>query len=533
MTYVITQNCCKDASCVPVCPVECIRPIGGTGSFTDTEMLYIEPDVCIDCGACQEECPVGAVYPEDELPPELERFREINARYFEHHPLMPDDAAHASPHSAVKTGSLRVAIVGAGPAGCYAADELIRIKGVEVDLFERLPTPYGLVRYGVAPDHQHTKAITRLFDETLDNSRLHCYFNVRVGTDISHDELMAHHHAVIYAVGASESRQLGVSGETLPGHHAAADFVGWYNGHPDNVNRSFDLSGERAVIIGNGNVSLDIVRVLLSPLETLAATDIADHALEALRDSAIREVVILARRGPRHAAFSVGEFLALGLLPNVDVVIDADDLEPDPDDDIETIIKLEVARDYAKRQPVPGNKRIVFRFCASPEEIVGDARVHGVRVALPDGGTEVIETGLVLRSTGYRGSAITDVPFDVAAGTVPHDRGRVVDETGRPVTGVYVTGWIKRGPRGVIGTNRTCAEETAARLWEDFDAGLLAPEVGDRDEIDESLAARAVTPVGRKDWAAIDEAERERGAESSRPRVKFVDVADMLAVVRD
>ena len=212
MTYVITQNCCKDASCVPVCPVECIRPIGGTGSFTDTEMLYIEPDVCIDCGACQEECPVGAVYPEDELPPELERFREINARYFEHHPLMPDDSAHASPHTAVKTGSLRVAIVGAGPAGCYAADELIRIKGVEVDLFERLPTPYGLVRYGVAPDHQHTKAITRLFDEALDNSRLHCYFNVSIGTDITHDELMAHHHAVIYAVGASKSRQLGVSG---------------------------------------------------------------------------------------------------------------------------------------------------------------------------------------------------------------------------------------------------------------------------------------------------------------------------------
>ncbi len=296
--------------------------------------------------------------------------------------------------------------------------------------------------------------------------------------------------------------------------------------------------GERAVIIGNGNVSLDIVRVLLSPLETLAATDIADHALEALRDSAIREVVILARRGPRHAAFSVGEFLALGLLPNVDVMIDADDLEPDPDDDIETIIKLEVARDYAQREPTPGNKRIVFRFCASPEEILGDTGLHGVRVTLPDGGTEVIETRLVLRSTGYRGgAAITDVPFDVAAGTVPNDRGgRVVDETGRAVTGgVYVTGWIKRGPRGgVIGTNRTCAEETAARLWEDFDAGLLASEVGDRNEIDESLAARAVTPVGRKDWAAIDEAERERGgAESSRPRVKFVDVADMLAVARD
>jgi ferredoxin/flavodoxin---NADP+ reductase len=533
MTYIITQNCCKDASCVPVCPVECIRPIGGTGSFTDTEMLYIEPNVCIDCGACQEECPVGAVYPEDELPPELERFKEINARYFEHHPLMPDDSEHAGPHTAVKTGSLRVAIVGAGPAGCYAADELIRIKGVEVDLFERLPTPYGLVRYGVAPDHQHTKAITRLFDEALDNSRLRCYFNVGVGTDVTHDELMAHHHAVIYAVGASESRQLGISGEMLPGHCAAADFVGWYNGHPDHVDHRFDLSGERVVIIGNGNVSLDIARVLLSPLETLAGTDIADHALKALRDSAIREVVILARRGPRHAAFSVGEFLALGLIPNVDVIVEADDLEPDPGDDIETVIKLEVAREYAQRQPTPGNKRIVFRFFASPEEVVGNDRARGLRVALADGGTEVIETELILRSTGYQGSAIADVPFDAAAGTVPNDQGRVVDDNGRPVTGVYVTGWIKRGPRGVIGTNRSCAEQTVARLWEDFDAGLLAPEVRDRHEIDESLATRGVTPVGWKDWAAIDEAERERGAESSRPRVKFVDVADMLAVVCD
>lgn len=533
MTYIITQNCCKDASCVPVCPVECIRPVGEPGSFTGTEMLYIDPNVCIDCGACQEECPVGAVYPEDELPTELERFREINARYFEHHPLTPDDSEHASAHTAVKTGSLRVAVVGAGPAGCYAADELIRIKGVEVDLFERLPTPYGLVRYGVAPDHQHTKAITRLFDEALDNSRLRCYFNVSIGTDITHAELMAHHHAVIYAVGASKSRQLGVSGETLPGHCAAADFVGWYNGHPDHADHSFDLSSERAVIIGNGNVSLDIARVLLSPLESLAGTDIADHALEALRDSAVREVVIVARRGPRHAAFSVGEFMALGLLPDVDVIVDTADLEPDPDDDIETVIKLEVAREYAERRPTPGNKRIVFRFFACPEEIVGDNRAHGLRVALPDGRTEVIEAELILRSTGYQGSAIAGVPFDAAAGAVPNDQGRVVDDNGRPVTGVYVTGWIKRGPRGVIGTNRTCAEQTVARLWEDFDAGLLAPQVRDRDEIQESLATRAVIPVNWKEWAAIDEAERERGAKSSRPRVKFVDVADMLAVVRD
>lgn len=527
MAYVITQNCCKDASCVPVCPVECIRPVGDAGSFTGTEMLYIEPDVCIDCGACQEECPVGAIYPEDELPPEQERFREINARYFEANPLKPDDSHHGSPHTAVKAGSLRVAIVGAGPAGCYAADELIRIKGVEVALYERLPVPYGLVRYGVAPDHQHTKAITSLFGEALSNSRLHCYFNVTVGDGISHDELMAHHHAVIYSVGAAKSRELGIPGETLPGHYAAADFVGWYNGHPDHAGDRFDLTGERAVIIGNGNVSLDIARILVSPRAALAATDIAEHALEALGDSNIREVVVLARRGARHAAFSIGEFMALGSLPGVDVIIEADDLEAGPDDDIETVIKLELAREYANRQPTPGNKRIVFRFLAAPEEIIGDGRVSGIRVA----GGDVIETSLILRSTGYLGSAIADLPFDEAAGTVPNDRGRVLDDAGQPIPGVYVTGWIKRGPRGVIGTNRSCAEQTVARLWEDFDAGALASDAGEREALDGLLAQRGLTPVGWREWTAIDEAERARGAESERPRVKFVNVADMLAEI--
>lgn len=523
MAYVITQNCCKDASCVPVCPVECIRPVGEPGSFTGSEMLYIEPDVCIDCGACMEECPVGAIYPAEDLPPELERFREINARYFEAHPLKPGDVDHQKPHPAVPLGSLRVAVVGAGPAGCYAVEELVRTKGVEVTVFERLPVPYGLVRFGVAPDHQHTKDVTNLFAEALDHKQAHCYFNVAVGRDISHDELLAHHNAVIYSVGASQSRRLGIPGEDLSGHHAAADFVGWYNGHPDHADRSFDLSGDRVVIVGNGNVSLDIARVLVSPIETLAGTDIAEHALEALRDSAVREVVVLARRGPRNAAFSVGEFLALGSLPGVDVIIEADDLEADPDDDVETVIKLEIVREYAQRPTTPDNKRIVFRFNAAPEEIVGDDQVAGLRVG---GSAEPIATSLILRSTGYLGSPIADVPFDEASGTVPNDRGRVVG-----MTGVYVTGWIKRGPRGVIGTNRSCAEQTVARLWEDFDAGVLTTEVGDRAEIDAVIASHGATPLSWQDWTAIDEAERDRGEQVSRPRVKFVDVADMLAQV--
>lgn len=542
MAYVITQNCCKDASCVPVCPVECIRPIGGPGSFTETEMLYIEPDVCIDCGACEEECPVDAIYSEDRLPPELARFRDINARYFEQHPLQPDSGEHFDAHPAVRQGTLRVAIVGAGPAGCYAAAELARTKGVEITLVEGLPVPFGLVRFGVAPDHQHTKNITRLFAETLDGGSVTCLFNVTVGSDVTHDELMAHHHAVIYAVGASTSRPLGIPGEGKPGHHSAAEFVGWYNGHPGQAHLDFDLSGQRAVIIGNGNVSLDIARILLSPNITLAATDIADHALKALDASAVREVVILARRGPRQAAFSVGEFMALGQMSDVDVVVEADDLEADPSDDIETAIKLEIAREYAQRPTTPGKKRIVFRFFTSPEEIVGDGRAQGLRVAVttldaagvavPTGHSEVIDTSLILHSTGYLGSEILDVPFDAKTGTVPSAGGRVLDESGSAVAGVYVTGWIKRGPRGVIGTNRTCAEQTVAALWDDFDAGFLAPEVRDHAELERALADRDVTPLSWADWAAIDAAERKRGADTSRPRIKFVDVAEMLAEAR-
>src|SRR5208283_4031138 len=259
MTYVITQNCCKDGSCVPVCPVDCIRPVGGPGEFTGTEMLYIDPDACIDCGACMEECPVDAIYYEEELPAELERFREINATYFEHHPLEPEEKRPSAPHHrAIEPGSLRVAIVGAGPAACYAAAELIRTDGVEINLFERLPTPFGLIRAGVAPDHQHTKSIVDMFNYAFTERRFRCYLNVEVGRDLSHEDLLAHHHAVIYAVGASKSRELGIPGEELPGNYGAADFVGWYNGHPDHAHHHFDLSSECAVIVGNGNVALDV-----------------------------------------------------------------------------------------------------------------------------------------------------------------------------------------------------------------------------------------------------------------------------------
>jgi ferredoxin--NADP+ reductase len=532
MAYVITQNCCKDASCVPVCPVDCIRPAGGAGEFTGTEMLYIDPQTCIDCGACMEECPVDAIYYEDDLPDELQRFRDINAGYFEQHPLQMDMVPAGSDHAAVEPGSVRVAIVGAGPAACYAASELMRIGGVEVDMFERLPTPFGLIRAGVAPDHQSTKSVVGIFDSAFANPRFGCHLNVEVGRDVTHEDLLAHHHAVIYAVGASKSRDLRLPGEDLPGNCAAADFVGWYNGHPDRAGDVYDLSCERAVIVGNGNVALDVARMLVTDPDELASTDIAQHALDALSHSSIREVVILARRGPRHAAFSVGEFLALGHLSGVDVIIDSDDLEPHPDDDVESALKLDIAREFAERNSEPVNKRIVFRFLTSPAELVGNARVEGLRVVRAGGDTELIETSLVLRSIGYTGSPIAGVPFDVAKGVVPNENGRVLGEDGQPIPRVYVTGWIKRGPRGVIGTNRACAEETVAQVWEDFDAGILNRDVEDRAALVAMLAERGANRIDWQGWRAIDLAERRRGAEATRPRIKFVDIRDMLAASR-
>lgn len=543
MAYVITQNCCKDGSCIPVCPVDCIRPVGGAGKLTGTEMLYIDPVACIDCGACLEECPVDAIHVDTELPPTQERFKEINAAYFERHPLEPVTMPPERRRRSVKSGSLRVAIVGAGPAACYAANELVAIDGVEVNIFERLPTPYGLIRAGVAPDHHHTKSVVNMFEEALTNTRVASHLNVEVGRDLSHDDLMAHHHAVIYAVGASTGRDLGIAGEYLAGSYPAADFVAWYNGHPDHASDVFDLSGQRAVIIGNGNVALDVARVLLIGGQELAKTDIAQHALEALSNSMIEEVVVLGRRGPREAAFSAGEFLALGYLEGIDVIIEGGNLDASATDDVETLLKLQIAREYAER-PHTGAKRIIFRFLTSPAEIIGSDHVEALRViqnrldadgaVIPgdDSASSLIDTSLILRSTGYKGSAISGLPHDPVTGIMPNNQGRVIVGTGEPLTGVYVTGWIKRGPQGVIGSNRACAEETVAQLWEDFNNGKLASEVHGRDALQVLLADNGSDPLGWKGWRAIDAAECERGAQVSRPRLKFVVIEDMIAAAR-
>ncbi|MGN2635748.1 FAD-dependent oxidoreductase [Nocardia takedensis] len=555
MAYVITQRCCNDASCVSECPVDCIRPTPDQPEFATTEMLYIDPDTCIDCGACVDACPVEAIFSEDDLTASLARYRDINAAYFQRHPLESNFEPITAPTRPPKTlGTLRVAIVGAGPAACYAADELLRRADVEIEMFDRLPTPYGLVRAGVAPDHAGTKTVAELFETAFRRDTLQYHLNVEIGTHLTHTELRNHHHAVLYAVGASSDRRMNIDGEDLPGSHSATEFVAWYNGHPDYADRTFDLSNERAVIVGNGNVALDIARVLTVDPDTLAKTDIADHALAALRESGIREVVVLGRRGPLQAAYTTPEFLALTHLHGVDIIIDDTDLTLDhtsrtqlDDPDIEPSLKLKytLAQEYAAGPRNPNNKRIVFRYLASPTRIHGEQRVqslefvhneliddNGHLTAQPTGHTETLDTGLVLRSIGYKGTPVPDLPFDDARGVVPNHHGRVTDTDGTPIPGVYVSGWIKRGPRGVIGSNRVDSEETVEQLLADFMAGKLTAPTGDRAALRELVSQRQADVVNRAGWKAIDAAEKAAGKAGGRPRVKFTTLEDLLKAAR-
>lgn len=554
MSFVVTQPCCNDASCVPVCPVACIRPTPDDPEFTKTEMLYIDPRTCIDCGACMEACPVDAIHHEDELPAGYERFAEINADYFRRHPI---DAGEVAP-SPVKPAKVaraqepwRVAIVGSGPAGMYAAAELMSRMpsgAVEVDLFERLPTPWGLVRAGVAPDHLATKSVTDVFRKIAGRPGIRLHLNVEIGRHITHDELRDHHHAVIYAVGALDGRKLGITGEDLPGSVAASEFVAWYNGHPDYAHRTFDLDGERAVIVGNGNVALDIARLLVTDPDDLDHSDMAQYALEALRKSKIREVVVLGRRGPVQAAYTGPELLALGRIPGVDIVVDPGDFGDDPIDDrssFSTDLKMRILREYAGREIHPDRRRIVLRYRASPSSILGTDRVEGVEitrneltvdaegrlVAGPTGHRESMPAGFVLRSIGFRGIAVPGVPFDPDAGVIPNVDGRVVDpSTATTVPGVYTTGWVKRGPSGVIGTNKLCARATVDLLIDDLTAGrLTSPERG-RDSLDGLIEERQPAVVDRKGWLTIDAAERSRGRDAGRPRIKITDVEEMLRI---
>lgn len=525
MTYVVTQNCCNDASCVSVCPVDCIHPGPDEPGYGTADMLYIDPAVCIDCGACADVCPVEAISPDDDLVGTDRRYLEINADYYSRpHKAVP--VARTAAAVVDKPGPLRVAIVGSGPSACYAAEELLGRKdlGAEVTMIERLPFAGGLVRYGVAPDHAKTKLVERGFARTLGRPRATVHLGVDVGRDLTLDELAAHHHAVIVATGATQDRLLGVPGEELPGVHGAREFVAWYNGHPEHAEASFDLSHERAVVVGNGNVALDVARVLLSDVDDLRRTDIAEHALEALTESAVREVVVLGRRGPDAAACTVPELLGLSQVPGVDVVV-AGSVDVSAGD---TPYKIRLLNEYAQARPTHG-RRIILRFHRTPQEILGEGAVRAVRLGAPDGGIEDLDAGLVLRSIGYRGTPFGSLPFDEASGTVVNVGGRVRDpQSGQPVVGRYVSGWIKRGPTGVIGTNRQCARETVLALLDDYAADLIPEPAGSGDDFAALVAERCPGALTAEDWASIDRYERSLGRGQRRPRVKLLDPSPAL-----
>ncbi len=541
MPHVITQSCCNDGSCVFACPVNCIHPTPDEPGFATAEMLFIDPAACVDCGACVSACPVGAIAPEARLDPGQRPFVEINSSFYPPRPagvkLPPTSKlAPVIPAAVVRSRSrpLTVAIVGSGPAAMYAADELLTQRGVRVNVFEKLPTPYGLVRAGVAPDHQHTKRVTQLFDRVSRRRGFQFHLNVEIGRHLSHDDLLAHHHAVLYAVGAPDDRRLAIDGMGLPGTGTATELVAWINGHPDFTTLPVDLSHERAVIIGNGNVALDVARLLTADPDELVRTDIADHALAALRHSAVREVVIAARRGPAQSAFTLPELI--GLTGTTEVVLDADD-HALVAADLATVSdalarnKLRVLSGLGDGTAAGDRRRIRLAYRLTPERVVGDRRAAGVEFSIT-GSRRVrhLEAGLVLTSIGYRGSPIPDLPFDESAARVPNTGGRVIDpDSGRPLPGVYVAGWIKRGPTGFIGTNKSCSLQTVWSLVADFNSGVLTDPVGKPDALTGLLHARRPEAVDSAGWRAIDAAEVERGARDGRPRNKFTDIADMLS----
>jgi ferredoxin--NADP+ reductase len=433
---------------------------------------------------------------------------------------------------------LRVAVVGSGPAGFYAAGALLASDlEVDVDLIERLPTPWGLVRLGVAPDHPNIKAVSRAFEKIAAQRGFRFFGNVEVGRDVTHEELVRLYDAVVYAVGAQADRRLGIPGEDLPGSWAATEFVAWYNGHPDFQAIPFDLRAERAVVVGAGNVALDVARMLALSPEELAPTDTTDAAITAINESSLREIVLLARRGPAQAAFTTPELKEMGDLADADVIIAAADLEGAVGTDTNSERNLDVLREYTARAPSGKRRAVVFRFCVSPVEIRGRDRVEEIEVVrnelVPDGNggvravptdlRETIPCGLVFRSVGYRGVSLPGVSFDEGLGVIPNDRGRVEP-------GLYCAGWIKRGPTGVIGTNKKDATETVELLLEDARAGLLRRDSDER--LENVLAERGVELVAYDGWEAIDLEERTRGEPHGRPRVKLCSWDDLLETAR-
>jgi ferredoxin--NADP+ reductase len=463
-------------------------------------------------------------------------------------------------------------VIGSGPAGFYAAGHLLKDGAgghsvdFEVDMLERLPTPWGLVRSGVAPDHPKIKSVTRIYEKTAAHPRFRFFGNVVFGEHVSREELLEHYHAIVYATGTPVDRPLGIPGEDLPGSHAATDFVGWYNGHPDHTDLEVDLrSAERAIVIGNGNVAIDVARMLVLAPSELAPTDTADHALEVLADSRVSEVVIVGRRGPAQAAFTNPELLELGELADADVVVDPEELararavhDAGAEANITARRNVEILRSYSERPPAGRAKRIVLRFLLSPTALLPDDSGHlgtvelarneliadadGQLRARATGEEETIPAGLVFRAIGYRGVALPGVPLDARRGVIPNEGGRVLgapegegerSQDGGRLRGEYVVGWIKRGPSGVIGTNKKDAQETVDAILADAAPGgdgLNVPASPDAAAVERLLRERQPELVTYDGWASIDRHERSLGESTGRPRVKLTRIEEMLRV---
>lgn len=453
----------------------------------------------------------------------------------------------------IKNNPLRVAIIGSGPSAFYAADYLQKqyMGVVAIDMFERLPTPFGLVRGGVAPDHQKIKSVTRSYERTASHPNFRFFGNVMFGKDIYHSDLTAHYHAIIYAVGAQTDRRMDIPGEDLPGSHAATEFVGWYNAHPDYRDLTFDLSQERVAVIGNGNVAMDVARILARTEAEFQETDIADYALEALKHSNIKEIYVLGRRGPAQAAFTNPEIKELGELADADVIVPHEEIDLDSlsrafvqsGDDRTAEHNVQILTTYAHQEPTGKTKKIIMRFLVSPVEIIGTERVEAIRIVKnelyqhadgslrprPTGEYETLPVGLIFRSIGYHGVALPGVPFDETSGTIPNAQGQIIAHDGEPITGEYAVGWIKRGPTGIIGTNKPDAHETVSLLLEDAASNcLLQPTYPDPDFIETMLQERAVRYVTFEDWHILDQLESERGKTCGRSRLKFSRVEEML-----
>ena len=453
---------------------------------------------------------------------------------------------------------LRVAVIGAGPAGFYVVDHLFKQEGlvVTVDLFDRLPTPHGLVRHGVAPDHQKIKQVTKVFDKVAQNPGFRFFGNVELGKHLRPEAMRDYYHQIVYTVGAQTDRNLDIPGENLAGSHSATEFVAWYNGHPDYQNRHFDLSQENVAIVGVGNVAVDVARILCRTVDELAVTDIADEAIEALRHSRVRQVYMLGRRGLAQAAFSVQEIKELGNLDHAQVRVLPDEAEPDeltrselernPNQTAQK--KIQILQDFAVAPHVDKPRTLTIRFLVSPVELIGDTSGHVCEMRLVKNtlqitgngtlrpqATEVeqrIPVGLVFRSVGYRGVPLDGVPFHTRWGVIPNKKGRIHDpDASQHVVGEYVAGWIKRGPTGLIGTNKADAVETVTMMLGDLAEGrILNPAQPGIDECTAWIAGCQSEYFSFDDWRKLDAYEVNRGKQTGRPRVKLTSVAEMLAV---